>query len=90
MVKIRLTQTGTKNRKTYRLVAIEEGKRRDGRAIEILGFYNPLVKPAQINIKRDRVDYWLSVGAQLTPAAEKLTRGAELPKSSRAKSRDLI
>lgn len=72
MVKIRLTQTGAKNRKTYRFVAIEEGKRRDGRAIEILGFYNPLVKPAQISLKRDRVDYWLSVGAQFTPAAKKL------------------
>lgn len=74
MVKIRLTQTGTKNRKTYRLVAMEEGKRRDGRAIEILGFYNPLVSPAQVSIKRDRVDYWLSVGAQLTPAAGKLVK----------------
>ncbi len=74
MVKIRLTQTGTKNRRTYRLIAIEEGKRRDGRAIEILGFYNPLVKPPQVSVKRDRVDYWLSVGAQLTPAAEKLLK----------------
>lgn len=74
MVKIRLTQTGTKNRRTYRVVAIEEGKRRDGRAIEILGFYNPLVKPPHISVKKDRVDYWLSVGAQLTPAAEKLLK----------------
>lgn len=74
MVKIRLTQTGTKNRKTYRLIAIEEGKRRDGRAIEILGFYNPLVKPPQISIKQDRVTYWLSVGAQLTPTAAKLVK----------------
>ena len=39
---------------------MEEGKRRDGRAIEILGFYNPLVSPPQVSIKRDRVDYWLS------------------------------
>lgn len=74
MVKIRLTQTGTKNRKAYRIIAIEEGKRRDGRAIEILGFYNPLVKPPQISLKRDRVDYWLSVGAKLTPAVEKLMK----------------
>ncbi|MBI4066129.1 30S ribosomal protein S16 [Candidatus Gottesmanbacteria bacterium] len=74
MVKIRLTQTGSKNRKTYRLIAIEEGKRRDGRAIEILGFYNPLVKPPQVSVKRDRVEYWVSVGAQLTPAAEKLLK----------------
>lgn len=75
MVKIRLTQTGSTNRKTYRIVAIEEGKRRDGRAIEILGFYNPLVKPAHIQLKQDRVDYWLSVGAQLTPAAQKIIKG---------------
>ncbi len=74
MVKIRLTQTGSKNRKSYRLVAMEEGKRRDGRAIEFLGFYNPLVKPPQITIKRDRVQYWLSVGAQLTPAVDKLMK----------------
>ncbi|OGG30734.1 30S ribosomal protein S16, partial [Candidatus Gottesmanbacteria bacterium RIFCSPLOWO2_01_FULL_49_10] len=58
MVKIRLSQTGTKNRKTYRLIAIEEGKRRDGRALEILGFVNPLVIPTQVEIKRDRVNYW--------------------------------
>lgn len=72
MVKIRLAQTGTTNRKQYRLVAIEEGKRRDGAAIEILGYYNPLVKPPQIMVKRDRVNYWLSVGAQLTSGAKKL------------------
>jgi len=74
MVKIRLTQTGTKNRKTYRLIAIEEGKRRDGRAIEILGFFNPLVNPPQIRIKKDRVDHWVKAGAQLTAAAEKLMK----------------
>lgn len=72
MVKLRLTQTGTKNRKTYRVVAIDESKRRDGRAIEILGYYNPLVKPAQISLVRDRIAYWLSVGAQLTPSVKKL------------------
>lgn len=72
MVKIRLTQTGTKNRKQYRIIAIEEGKRRDGTAIEILGFYNPLVKPAQIKIDRERVKYWVSVGAQITPSVQKL------------------
>lgn len=76
MVKIRLTQTGTKNRRTYRLVAIDRRKRRDGRAIENLGFYNPLTKPAHVIIKRDRLNYWLSVGAKLTPSAEKLLREA--------------
>ena len=72
MLKIRLTQTGTTNRKQYRLVAIEEGKRRDGKAKEILGFYNPLVKPPEKRFKQDRIDYWLSVGAQLSEGAKKV------------------
>lgn len=72
MVKIRLSQTGSTNRKTYRLIAIDENKRRDGRALEILGFYNPLVKPPQVSIKRDRVEYWLSIGAQMTQTAKKI------------------
>ena len=66
MVKIRLAQTGTTNRKTYRIVVIEEGKRRDGKHIEILGFYNPLVKPAQITIDKARVAFWVKNGAQVT------------------------
>ncbi len=74
MLKIRLAQTGSTNRKTYRVVAIEEGKRRNGRTVEILGFYNPLVKPAQIRIQKDRVEYWRSKGAQVTPVVEKLLR----------------
>lgn len=74
MVKIRLSQTGTKNRKTYRIIAIEEGKRRDGRAIEILGFYNPLVTPPQLSIQRDRVAYWMSQGAKASETVQKLLK----------------
>ncbi len=74
MVKLRLAQTGTKNRKTYRIVAIEEGKRRDGRAIEILGFYDPLVTPPHLSVKQDRMDYWVSVGAQVSPSLSKLLK----------------
>ncbi len=65
-------QTGTTNRKTYRIIAVDESKRRDTRAIEVLGHYNPLTKPAGLEIKRDRVDYWLSQGAQLSDGAKKL------------------
>lgn len=72
MLKIRLAQTGSRNRKTYRVVAIEEGKRRNGSAVEILGFYNPLVKPAQIHLEKDRIAYWKKLGAQISPTVEKL------------------
>ena len=71
-VKIRLKQTGSRNRRTYRVVAVDESKKRDGAVIETLGFVNPLVKPNQVSLKRDRVDYWLGVGAQLTPGTKKL------------------
>jgi small subunit ribosomal protein S16 len=74
MVKIRLTQTGTTNRKTYRIIAIEEGKRRDGKAIENLGHFNPLVKPPNIVINRERIAYWQSKGAQVTPAVADLLK----------------
>ena len=74
MLKIRLARTGSTNRKTYRIVAIEEGKRRDGKEVEILGFYNPLVKPPQIKINKDRVEYWQKNGAQMTEAVTKLLK----------------
>ncbi len=72
MVKIRLAQFGSKNRRTYRVVAIDENKRRNGTPVEILGFYNPLVKPAQISIDRQRLAYWQSMGAQVTTGVAKL------------------
>lgn len=72
MLKIRLAQYGSKNRRTYRIVAIEEGKRRNGRPVEILGFYNPLVKPAQVSIKKDRISYWTKLGAVVTGGVSKL------------------
>ena len=74
MLKIRLTQTGTTNRRTYRIIAIEEGKRRDGKALENLGYFNPLVKPPKLVIDRERISYWVSKGAQVTPAVEKLLK----------------
>lgn len=76
MVKLRLSQTGTKNRKTYRIVAIEEGKRRDGKAIEVLGFYNPLVKPPMLTVDKERLDWWQAHGAQLSPSLSKLLQHA--------------
>jgi small subunit ribosomal protein S16 len=72
MVKIRLTQTGSKNRKTYRIIAIEEHKRRDGQAIEILGYYNPLVKPPIVSINKSRVEHWTALGAQISDPVKKL------------------
>lgn len=72
MLKIRLAQYGSKNRRTFRIVAIDENKRRNGKPVEILGFYNPLVKPAQFKIDKDRLNYWKSQGAVITIGVSKL------------------
>jgi len=74
MIKIRLARVGTKNQPKYRIVAINEQNRRDGKFLEILGYYNPTVKPAEIKVNRERLDYWIKVGAQPTSAVEKLTQ----------------
>ena len=64
MVKLRLARMGNRNRPYYRVVAAEDSSRRDGRFIEILGTYDPLKKPAAIEVESDAVLKWLSNGAQ--------------------------
>ena len=70
-VKIRFQQTGKKNARAFRVVAVDESKKRDGSVIEILGFYNNLVKPAQFKLNRDRIHYWVTQGAQMSPSVKK-------------------
>ncbi|MBW2674254.1 MAG: 30S ribosomal protein S16, partial [Deltaproteobacteria bacterium] len=65
-VKIRLTRMGAKKKPFYRIVVAESEAPRDGRFIEIVGNYNPLKDPAEINIKEGRVADWLSKGAKPT------------------------
>lgn len=72
MVKIRLTRVGTKNQQKYRIIVADESRARDGKFLEIIGNYNPTVKPAEINFKKDRYNYWISVGAQPSLAVTKL------------------
>ena len=64
MLRIRLARTGAKKKSSYRIVVIERERARGGRFVEILGHYNARRNPAELLIKRDRVDYWLGRGAQ--------------------------
>ena len=66
MVKIRLKRFGAKKRPYYRVVAIDSRKPRDGRALEYLGTYNPMTEPAEIDLKRERIEHWVAQGAQLS------------------------
>ena len=64
MVKIRLKRIGMKKEPFYRIIVTDSRNGRDGRAIEELGYYNPVTDPAQLKVHDERAKYWLSVGAQ--------------------------
>lgn len=64
MVVIRLARGGAKKRPFYRVVAADKRMPRDGRFIEQLGTFDPRVEKGSINLKIDRIDHWLKVGAQ--------------------------
>ena len=77
MVKIRLARRGNKQRPYYHVVAADARAPRDGKFIEKLGFYNPLDKKNYVGMELERVDYWLSVGAQPTERVQKLIKIAK-------------
>jgi small subunit ribosomal protein S16 len=66
VVKIRLQRSGRKNRPFYRIQVLDSRNRRDGAAIEQLGWYDPVSRDEskQLNLNEERAKYWLSVGAQ--------------------------
>ncbi len=72
MTVIRLTRMGRKKRPFYRIVVTDSRKRRDGGWIESIGYYNPVSKDKEIKIDEDRLNYWLSVGAQMSPTVKRL------------------
>lgn len=74
MVRIRLRRVGLKKQASYRVVAADSEAPRDGRFLEILGYYNPRTQPFTFEVKEDRVFDWLSKGAQPSDAVEKLFR----------------
>mgnify|MGYP002884277929 CR=1 FL=1 len=76
MVRIRLTRRGAKKRPFYRVVAADQQAPRDGRFIEQLGYYNPMVEPSEIKLDLDRIDYWMGQGAQPTDTVKMLIKRA--------------
>jgi small subunit ribosomal protein S16 len=72
VVMIRLARVGAPKQPYYRVVVIEKDRARNGRSIEVVGTYNPRTSPASVDLKHDRIAYWRSVGAQLTPIVAKL------------------
>jgi len=72
MLMIRLARFGAKKKPFYRVVLIEKERARNGRALEVLGHYNPVSQPAAIDLKHERLDYWTKNGAQMSDTVKRL------------------
>src|SRR6059036_90334 len=81
-VVIRLMRAGAKKRPFYRVVAADSRRQRDGRFLEILGHYNPLRQPYELMVHKDKVEKWLSRGAQPSEQAASLLRSLGIPTQS--------
>ncbi|HHU53543.1 MAG TPA: 30S ribosomal protein S16 [Clostridiaceae bacterium] len=76
-VKIRLKRIGAKKQPSYRVVVADSRSPRDGRFIEEIGFYNPLVEPADVRLDLEKVDQWIKNGAKPTDTVRALINKAK-------------
>ena len=81
-VKIRLARHGAKKRPYYRIVVADSESPRDGRFLETVGTYNPLVDPADVTLKDERVNYWLEQGATPTDTVRSIFKKRGIYNSS--------
>ena len=72
MLMIRLSRMGARKQPHYRIVVIEKARARNGRPVEVVGTYNPRTNPASIELKRERIDYWVSKGAKMSDRVSKI------------------
>lgn len=82
MLMIRLARVGARKQPYYRVVVIDKERARNGRSVEVVGTYNPRTNPASVELKRDRIDHWVSKGAQLSDRVGKLLQKASTPASA--------
>lgn len=81
MLRIRLTRTGAKKRPSYRVIVADARARRDGRHVDILGFYDPMSQPSVVRIDTARAVQWLRNGAQPSDRVRILLRHAGVLKA---------
>ena len=74
MVAIRLRRAGSKKRPFFRVVVTDSRAARDSSFVEILGHYNPRLKPAKVEINRERIDYWVKQGAKMSDTVRTLVK----------------
>jgi small subunit ribosomal protein S16 len=79
MLMIRLARFGAKKKPSYRLVVIEKERARDSSAVEVVGHYSPVTHPPLVELKRDRIDYWMKAGAQPSDTVARLLKQNPAP-----------
>ena len=77
-VVIRLMRAGAKKRPFYRMVAADSRRQRDGRFLEILGHYNPVSRPYELGVHKDKVEAWIAKGAQPSEQVASLLRSLSI------------
>ncbi len=75
-MKIRLTRMGSKKRPFYRVVALDSATRRDGRPVEFLGHFNPMVEPNEIKLDMEKIEKWIAQGAEPSNTVRSLLKKA--------------
>lgn len=83
MVSIRLSRVGKKNHASFRFIVSDKRKDTIGPALEVLGWYDPHMNPTKVEVKADRVQFWLSKGAQPSPTVHNLLVGAGVIKGEK-------
>jgi small subunit ribosomal protein S16 len=76
---IRLARFGAKKKPTYRVVVIDKVRARDSRAVEVVGTYNPVSQPQVVNLKHERIEYWVKNGAQPSETVTRLLKKNPAP-----------
>lgn len=74
MLAIRLARFGAKKKPTYRVVVIDKERARNSRSVEVVGHYNPVANPAQVQLNHDRINHWLKNGAQPSDTVSRLLK----------------
>ena len=80
MVTMRLSRIGSKKRPYYRIVVIDKRRAQNGRFLEVVGQYNPIANPVQLEVNAERAQYWLSKGAEPSETVRSILRKKELVK----------
>jgi len=76
---IRMARFGAKKKPTYRVVVIEKERARNSKSVEVVGHYNPVADPAQVQLNHERIGHWVKCGAQMSATVARLVKANPAP-----------